>query len=91
MIPPCAVWSPILAAGLPPIRTLVDPIRIVSGAGLTQVHISPTTAAGIFPIKTVGTPGPIIGPPTCGFGPSDIGQVCISPTLAAGVPIISFF
>jgi hypothetical protein len=49
--------------------------------------LSPTTAAGIFAIITVGTPGPIIGPPTCGIGGKagvTIGQTCISVNLAAG-------
>ena len=32
--------------------------------GPTQTQVSPTTAAGRCPIKTVATPGPIIGPPT---------------------------
>src|SRR5215212_1590969 len=66
--------------------TFVDPIAIVSG-GPTQVHMSPTTAAGIFAISTVGTPGPMTGPPTCGIGGVPgvcIGQTCMSPTRAAG-------
>ena len=45
---------------------------MVSG-GPTQVHISPTTAAGILPINTLGTPGPTIGPPTCGTGEGNAG------------------
>jgi hypothetical protein len=49
-----------------------------------HTHISPTTDAGIPPIKTVGTPGGKIGPPTCGTGPGfESGHVCISPALAA--------
>jgi len=40
---------------------------MVSG-GPAQTHISPITAAGLPPINTVGTPGPDIGPPTCGVG-----------------------
>src|SRR5687768_8888827 len=79
-IPPCTLVSPILAAGLPPIKIPVDPNAIVSG-GPTQVHISPITAAGIPPINTVGQPGPTMGPPTCGTGGNPgvtIGQVCIS-------------
>ena len=41
------------AAGLPPIMTPLEPMAIVSG-GPTQMHISPTTAAGEPPISTVG-------------------------------------
>jgi hypothetical protein len=67
MLPPCAVESPTLAAGLPPIITVADPIIILSG-GPAQVHIFPTVAAGIPPIKTVGAPGGKIGPPVCGVG-----------------------
>jgi hypothetical protein len=55
--------------------------------GPIQTHISPITAAGIFPINTVGAPGPVIGPPTWGIGTIPgvcMGQVCISVTLAAG-------
>jgi len=63
IVPPCAVGSPILAAGFPPIITVAEPFMIVAG-GPTQVQLSPITAAGRLPIKTVGAPGPIIGPPT---------------------------
>jgi hypothetical protein len=34
-------------------------------------------------MRTVGTHGPVIGPPTCGTTPVTIGQVCISVSLAA--------
>ena len=81
-----AVESPMRAAGWPPINTVPDPFAIVSG-GPTQVTIPPTTAAGMLPIKTVGTPGGRIGPPTCGTGGTAgdcIGQVCMSPARAAG-------
>jgi hypothetical protein len=63
MLPPCAVLSPIRAAGIPPIVTVPEPAAIVSG-GPVHVHISPTRAAGIPPIVTVGQPGGITGPPT---------------------------
>ena len=53
----------ILAAGLPPINTVPDPLTMVSG-GPTHTHISPTTAAGCPPMSTVGTDGPVMGPPT---------------------------
>ena len=80
--PPCAVLSPILDAGIPPIKTVVDPIIIESG-GPTHVHRSPTHAAGKPPIKTVTLPGGKIGPPTCGTTPVTMGQTCISLILAA--------
>ena len=83
IVPPCAVLSPILAAGMPAIRTVVEPMAIVSG-GPTQVHTSPTLAAGIPPIRTVGAPI-TIGPPTCGTpGGVTCGQTCMSDILAAG-------
>src|SRR3954451_901826 len=81
--PPCAVWSPMRAAGMPPIITFVEPITIESG-GATHVHMSPTRAAGIPAIRTVGHPGGRIGPPTWGTTPVTIAQVCMSPTRAAG-------
>jgi hypothetical protein len=40
-----------------------EPIAITSG-GPTHTHMSPTRAAGILPISTVGQHGGIIGPPT---------------------------
>ena len=43
--PPCAVLSPMRAAGLPPTRTFVEPLMIESG-GPTQVTTSPMHAAG---------------------------------------------
>ena len=82
IMPPCDVLSPNLAAAIPPIFTVADPAAMVSG-GPVQVSISPTLAAGIPPIITVGHPGGITGPPTCGTVPVTIGQVCMSPTLAA--------
>jgi hypothetical protein len=71
---------------MPPIITVDDPAMIVSG-GPVQVAISPTTAAGMPPINTVGLPGPVTGPPTCGTVPVTIGHTCMSVTLAAGSPI----
>ena len=50
------------------------------------------SAAGIPPINTVGHPGPVIGPPTCGIGGVPgvtIGHTCMSPILAAGFPIFN--
>jgi hypothetical protein len=46
--------------------------------------MSPTRAAGMKPIITVGAPA-ATGPPTWGTGPGLIrGQVCMSPMRAAG-------
>jgi hypothetical protein len=59
--------------------------------GPTQTQLSPRTEAGILPISTVGQPGPIIGPPTCGIGGTAgvcMGHTCISVNLAAGNPIM---
>jgi len=80
--PPWAVMSPARAAGIPPINTVAEPFTMLSG-GPVHVAISPTRAAGMPPISTVGQPGGNMGPPTWGFGPSDMGQVCMSPTRAA--------
>src|SRR3954465_7214508 len=79
-------------AGRLPIITFAEPMAMVSG-GPVQTHMSPTTAAGMPLISTVGTPGPVIGPPTCGIGGGAgvggvpgvaRGQTCMSPTRAAG-------
>src|SRR5690554_7285007 len=61
---------------MPPINTEADPRMMVSG-GPVQVAKSPTLAAGIPPINTVGAPGGRIGPPTCGTTSVTNGQVCI--------------
>jgi hypothetical protein len=53
-----------------------------------HVAMSPTTAAGEPPINTVGTPGPVIGPPRCGVSPVNIGHVCMSPIRAAGLLMV---
>ena len=86
IVPPCAVISPTLAAGLLLIMTVAEPLTIVSDAP-TQTQLSPTSAAVKFSISTVGAPGPVTGPPTCGIGGIAgvcIGQVCMSVNLAAG-------
>jgi len=89
--PPWAVVSPIRAAGIFPINTVNEPLTIASG-GPVQVAELPTTAAGIFPINTVSIPGGMLGPPTWGIGDGKagvcMGQVCMSPTRAAGGIII---
>ena len=91
MLPPWAVLSPILAAGRPPIITVALPAAMLSG-GPAQVHMPPTVAAGIPPTITVGAPGGITGPPMCGLPPGSImGQMCMSPTLAADGIIIFLF
>ena len=48
--------SPIRAAGLPPIKTVTDPLIITSG-GPVQMQVVPITAAGNPPISTLGAPG----------------------------------
>ncbi len=63
MTPPCAVVSPMRAAGIPPIITEVEPFAITSG-GPAHTHKSLTRAAGIPPIITVTAQGGKIGPPT---------------------------
>jgi len=85
--PPWAVESPTRAAGRLLISTVKLPTIITSG-GPTQVHMPVTVAAGRFMISTVGTPGGMIGPPTCGTGPVNIGQTCRSVTRAAGCGIL---
>src|SRR5690554_2797870 len=80
------------AAGAPLIITVDEPLTIESG-GPTQVHMSPTLAAGIPPINTVGGPEGRMGPPTWGTGGvagDCIGQVCMSVTRAAGGMAIRF-
>ena len=74
------------AAGRPPTRTVAEPLMMESG-GPTQVTTSPRQAAGRPPMRTVGAPGAVMGPPTCGTGPVDAGQVCISVSRAAGKAI----
>src|SRR3990167_2060250 len=88
--PPCAVMSPIRAAGLPPIITVILALTMLSG-GPTQVQRLPMPAAGMPPISTVGAEGAAIGPPTWGIGGTPgviIGQTCMSPTRAAGCPMV---
>lgn len=46
--------------------------------------LSPSSAAGNFPIGTVGRRGPTIRPPTCGVPPVTPGQVRNAVNLAAG-------
>src|SRR3954464_13357329 len=77
------VGSPIRAAIMPPMNTVGDPIAMASG-GPVQRHMSLTRAAGMPPMITVGQHGGKIGPPTCGTGPVNMGQVCISVIRAAG-------
>lgn len=88
MAPPWPVLSPIRAAGLKPIITLLEPLTIGSeGPTGPHRHMSLTRAAGMKPISTVGSPGLVIGPPTCGIGGvpgMTMGQVCISVNRAAG-------
>ena len=93
--PPWPVLSPMRAAGLFPIITVPEPLTMGStGPSGIQVHMSLTLAAGRFPMRTVGSPGVVIGPPTCGIGGVPgitIGQVCISVNRAAGGIIKKIF
>jgi hypothetical protein len=66
-----------------PISTAAEPFATTPG-GPTQVVMSPILAAGMKPIITVGAPGPVIGPPTCGTTPVTAGQTTMSETRAAG-------
>jgi len=85
---PWSEVSPSRAAGKPPTRTVALPIAIPLGAG--ETHTMPpgspfATAAGSPPISTVATAAAgVIGPPTCGFGPSESGQTTESPARSAG-------
>ena len=83
IVPPCAVRSLKRAAGDPPMRTVVEPVMIVSGPP-AQTSMSPIRAAGRNPISTTGAQGGSTGPPTCGTTPDHIGQTCMSLTRAAG-------
>src|SRR5262249_44667594 len=60
----------------------------MESGGPTHTHMSPTLAAGSAPMSTVGAPGPVTGPPTCGMGAGTagvcIGHWCMSVNLAAG-------
>ena len=85
--PPWPVLSPIRAAGWPPIITVNEPITM-GAVGPTQVAISPIRAAGKPPIRTRGQPGGRIGPPTCGTKAFTMGQLWMSDTRAAGLPIL---
>src|ERR1700674_2619004 len=89
MVPPCMVESPIRAAMRLPMRTVAEPIAMVSG-GPTQVAMSVTRAAGSIPISTVGSQGGRIGPPTWGTTPVTMGQTCMSVARAAGGIPVSF-
>ena len=70
-------------------RTVIEALTITSG-GPTHVAISVARAAGMLPTSTVTAQGGRMGPPTCGIGGTPgvtIGQTCMSPTRAAGIPI----
>jgi hypothetical protein len=65
----------------------------MESGGPTHTHMSVARAAGCPPMRTVGQPGGKIGPPTCGIGGTPgvtIGQVCMSPILAAGGILTGF-
>jgi hypothetical protein len=81
-VPPPAVGSPMRAAGIPPIITLVDPITMESAP-----HVSPSRAAGIPPISTVGAPGGMMG----AGAPCVAVLTIMSPTRAANAISFSGF
>src|SRR6185312_1346188 len=83
--PPCAVMSPMRAAGRPPIKVMNEPITITSG-GPTQTAMLVTQAAG-RPLTSAIEPPGRIGPPTWGTRTVTIGQTCMSVTRAAGIPM----
>ncbi len=79
--PPPPLRSPTRAAGIPPIRTVADPLAMTSAP-----QLSPIRAAGIPPISTVGAPGGIIG-----VGIAEVRVLTImSVTRAAGSIFLSF-
>lgn len=87
--PPWTVGSSTRAADRLQINTVIEPFNIASG-GPTQVAVSVTRAAGIEPMSTVIAQGGRMGPPTWGTGGVPgviIGQACMSPTRAAGIPM----
>ena len=55
IMPPWAVESKSLAAGMLPMSTVAEPLMMVLG-GPTQTAGSPKRAAGRLPISTVGQP-----------------------------------
>ncbi len=71
--PPCDDLSPILAAGLPLIKTDEDPPDILSG-GPTHTIESPWRAAGSPSMNTFEEPL-AIGPPTWDFLRVFLGQM----------------
>jgi hypothetical protein len=56
--------------------------------GAPHADMSPTLAAGIPPISTVGQPGGTIGVGGCTAGGGNE-QTCRLPTVAAGIPPIN--
>ena len=54
MEPPWAVGSPMRAAGVPQMRTVMEPMTMESG-GPTQTQMEPTQAAGIPPMMMEST------------------------------------
>src|SRR5262245_56945929 len=61
----------------------------MTSGGPAQTAMSTTRAAGRPPMRTVGHPGPVTGPPTCGTRTVTIGQTCMSVSRAAGWGILS--
>ena len=80
------------AAGKPLNNTVIEPITTTSG-GPTHTHMLVTVAAGNAAMITVGAPGVMIGPPTCGIGTTagvTMGHTCMSVMRDAGIPICAY-
>jgi hypothetical protein len=73
------------------IITFCEPLVMESG-GPVQVQVLPTVAAGMDSMNTSGFPPGSMGPPTCGLPLPGftMGQVWLSPTLAAGLLMFFF-
>src|SRR5262249_23993409 len=68
MTPPCAVWSPMRAAGRLLIITVIEPLMITSGGAGGHSALSVTRAAGRNAIMTSVEHGGRVGPPAGGVG-----------------------
>ena len=72
-------WLVTRAAGRPPIMTVVLPMTTAPVQAAPETR-SPTTEAGIFPISTVGTPGPVMASPVTVRSPRRAaGNMLLSP------------
>ena len=78
--------DPRLAASVPNSQVLPS-FTVVKRSDAPELWEGVQIRAPMPPISTVGQPGPAIGPPTCGTRTVTIGQTCMSPRRAAGMPI----